>query len=66
MSPMILMFIQIFISQLSMKLGSSKVTDTLFIGVETLTISSFQIIHICIQAFTILTIHFILRNVKEV
>lgn len=65
MSPMILMFIQILISQLSMKLGSSKVTDTLFIGVETL-ISSFQIIHVCVQAFTILETHFILRNVNEV
>lgn len=48
-----------------MKLGSSKVTDTLFIGVETL-ISSFQIIHVCVQAFTILETHFILRNVNEV
>lgn len=63
---MILMFIQIFISQLSMKLGSSKVTDTLFIGVETLIISSFQTVHVCVQAFTILTICFILRSVKEV
>lgn len=63
---MILMFIQIFISQLSMKLGSSKVTDTLFIGVETLIISSFQIVHVCVQVFTILTICFILRSVKEV